>query len=129
MNDILLYVLILFIGKDMIVPMKKLFVYLKGYIKECILGPLFKLLEALFELFVPLVVASIIDRGIIAGDQSYAVKMCLLMVGLALVGLTCSITAQYFASDQPRKFGFPLLLPGFRNNIELQPHCIPQDRA
>lgn len=84
--------------KDLNDSLKKLFVYLKGYIKECILGPLFKLLEALFELFVPLVVASIIDRGITAGDQSYAIRMCLLLVVLALIGLTCSITAQYFAA-------------------------------
>lgn len=82
----------------MIIQLKKLLVYLRDYIKECILGPLFKLLEALFELFVPLVVASIIDRGIIAGDQGYVLKMCLLLVGLALIGLTCSITAQYFAA-------------------------------
>lgn len=84
--------------KDLNDSLKKLFVYLKGYIKECILGPLFKLLEALFELFVPLVVASIIDKGITAGDQSYVIRMCLLLVVLALIGLTCSITAQYFAA-------------------------------
>ena len=78
--------------------MKKLFIYLKGYIKECILGPLFKLLEALFELFVPLVVASVIDRGIGLNDQGYVLRMCLLLVALALIGLACSITAQYFAA-------------------------------
>lgn len=78
--------------------MKKLLVYLKDYIKESILGPLFKLLEALFELFVPLVIAAIIDTGIENGDTGYIVKMCLVLVLLGFVGLAFSITAQYFAA-------------------------------
>ena len=78
--------------------MKKLLVYLKEYKKETILGPLFKLLEASFELFVPLVVASIVDKGIANQDTSYIIKMCLVLILLALIGLTCSITAQYFAA-------------------------------
>ena len=78
--------------------MKKLFVYLKEYKKESVLGPLFKLLEACFELFVPLVVASMIDRGIAEGDVKQVVLMCLVLVGLGLVGLACSVTAQYFAA-------------------------------
>ena len=78
--------------------LKMLSVYLKKYLKECILGPLFKLLEALFELFVPLVVASVVDRGIVAGDPGHVTRMCLLLVALALIGLCCSITAQYFAA-------------------------------
>ncbi len=78
--------------------MKKLLVYMKGFIRECILGPLFKLLEALFELFVPLVIAAIIDNGIASGDKSYIIKMCLVLVGLGLAGLCFSITAQYFAA-------------------------------
>ena len=78
--------------------MKKLLVYLKEYKKETILGPLFKLLEASFELFVPLVVASIVDKGIANQDTSYIIKMCLLLILLALIGLACSITAQYFAA-------------------------------
>ncbi len=78
--------------------MKKLLVYLKDYKKECVLGPLFKLLEATFELIVPLVVAAIIDTGVAAGDKSYIMKMCLLLVLLAVIGLVCSITAQYFAA-------------------------------
>lgn len=78
--------------------MKKLLVYLKDYIKESILGPLFKLLEALFELFVPLVIAAIIDTGIENGDTSYIIKMCLVLVLLGFVGLAFSITAQYFAA-------------------------------
>lgn len=78
--------------------MKKLLVYLKDYKKESILGPLFKLLEASFELIVPLVMAAIIDTGVAAGDRPYILKMCLVLVFLAVVGLICSITAQYFAA-------------------------------
>lgn len=78
--------------------MKKLLIYLKDYRKESILGPLFKLLEASFELFVPLVVAAIIDTGIANQDKGYIGKMCLVLIALALIGLTCSITAQYFAA-------------------------------
>lgn len=78
--------------------MKKLLVYLKDYIKESILGPLFKLLEALFELFVPLVIAAIIDTGIENSNTGYIIKMCLVLVLLGFVGLAFSITAQYFAA-------------------------------
>ena len=78
--------------------MKKLLKYMKGYGKECALGPLFKLLEAAFELFIPLVVAQIVDVGIAEKDVSYIVKMCLIMVGLGIVGLISSVTAQYFAA-------------------------------
>ena len=78
--------------------MKKLLKYLKGYEKECVLGPLFKLLEATFELLVPLVVASIVDKGIRSGDQGYIVKMCAVMIGLGVVGLASSVTAQYFSA-------------------------------
>ena len=78
--------------------MKGLLVYLKDYKKESILGPLFKLLEASFELIVPLVVASMIDVGIANGDKSYVVKMCLIMAALGVTGLVSSVTAQYFAA-------------------------------
>lgn len=78
--------------------MKKLLAYLKGYEKESILGPLFKLLEASFELIVPLVVAAMIDRGIGQGNKGYAGRMTLLLIVLGLVGLVCSVTAQYFAA-------------------------------
>ena len=78
--------------------MRKLFVYLKDYRKESVLGPLFKLLEAGFELIVPLVVAAIIDRGIGHADKGYIIRMCLVLVALGLVGLGCSVTAQYFAA-------------------------------
>lgn len=78
--------------------MKKLLKYLKGYEKECVLGPLFKLLEATFELFVPLVVARIVDRGIAFGDQGYVVKMCLVLVALGVIGLVMAVSAQYFSA-------------------------------
>lgn len=78
--------------------MKKLFVYLKDYARECVLAPLFKMLEASFELFIPLVVASIIDGGILAGNQSHIIRMVLLMILLGLVGLASSVTAQFFAA-------------------------------
>ncbi len=78
--------------------MKKILQYLSGYGKECVLGPLFKLLEATFELFVPLVVAAIVDRGIGSGDTGYVVNMCLVLVALGIIGLACAVTAQYFAA-------------------------------
>ncbi len=78
--------------------MKKLFQYMKYYKKESILGPLFKLLEALFELFVPLVVAAIIDRGIADRDTGYILRMAAVLLALGIIGLVCSITAQFFAA-------------------------------
>ena len=78
--------------------MKKLLIYLRDYKKESILGPLFKLLEASFELIVPLVVASMIDVGITNNDRGYIIKMCLIMAALGLIGLVCAVTAQYFAA-------------------------------
>ena len=78
--------------------MKELLRYIKGYKKETILAPLFKLLEASFELFVPLVMAAIIDTGIGNKDGGFILKMCGILILLAIVGLTCSITAQYFAA-------------------------------
>ncbi len=78
--------------------MKSLFKYLKDYKKECILAPLFKMLEALFELFVPLVMASIIDTGIANSDNGYIIRMCLVMVALGIIGLVCAISAQFFAA-------------------------------
>lgn len=78
--------------------MKTLLAYLKGYKKESILAPLFKMLEASFELFVPLVMATIIDVGIANKDKPYIVKMCFVLIALGIIGLVCSITAQYFAA-------------------------------
>ena len=78
--------------------MKKLLVYMKTYVLESILGPLFKLLEATFELFVPLVMAAIIDTGIANGDRGYILRMCGVLVLLALVGLCCALFCQYSAA-------------------------------
>ncbi len=78
--------------------MFQLLKYLSDYKKESIFGPLFKLLEASFELLVPLVVAAIIDQGIANGDRGVTVKMCLLLLLLGVVGLISSVTAQYFAA-------------------------------
>ena len=78
--------------------MKRLLVYLKSYKKETVLAPLFKLLEAFFELLVPLVMASIIDHGIADRDFGYIGKMGLCLIGLAVIGLVSSITAQFFAA-------------------------------
>ena len=77
---------------------KKLLKYLKAYRKESILAPLFKLLEAFFELLVPLVVAGIIDRGIAEADQGYIFKMGGCLIGLAVIGLLAAVTAQFFAA-------------------------------
>ncbi len=78
--------------------MKKLLSYLKLYKKECVLGPLFKLLEASFELLIPLVVADIIDVGIPSGDNGYIIRRAIIMAALGLVGMLFSITAQYFSA-------------------------------
>ena len=78
--------------------MKKLLVHLKEYKVESILGPLFKLLEASFELMVPFVIKSIIDTGIANNDKEHIVKMCLILVLLGVVGLISAVTAQYFAA-------------------------------
>lgn len=78
--------------------MKRIWMYLKQYKKECVLAPLFKMLEATFELFVPLVVSGIIDNGIANGDKPYIIKMCMMLILLAIIGLVCAITAQYFSA-------------------------------
>jgi len=85
--------------------MKNLLIYLKNYKKECVLAPLFKMLEAIFELLVPLVMASVIDVGIAKGDISYIIKMCLIMVLLGIVGLISAVTAQYFSAKAAAGFG------------------------
>ena len=78
--------------------MKRLLSYIKGYIKESILGPLFKLFEATLELIVPIVIAYIIDNGIKTGDEGYVINMSLILLLLGAVGLAFSVTAQYFAA-------------------------------
>ena len=78
--------------------MRRLLVYLKDYKKETALAPLFKMLEATFELFVPLVMAAVIDRGIDSGNVPYVLRMGGVLVLLGVIGLACSITAQYFSA-------------------------------
>lgn len=78
--------------------MKQVYTYLKDYKKESVLAPLFKLLEAGFELAVPLVVASIVDNGIGKGDKTHIIVMFVVLIALGLVGLAASVTAQYFAA-------------------------------
>lgn len=92
--------------------MKKLLVYLKGYGRETVLAPLFKMLEASFELLIPLVVKRIVDVGIAGGDRGYVIQMCLVMIVLGIIGLTCSITAQYFAAKAAVGFA-----TGLRHNL------------
>ena len=89
--------------------LKKLLVYLQDFKKECVLGPLFKLLEASFELIVPLIVAAIIDRGIPGNDIPYILRMIAWLGILALVGLISAVTAQYFAARASIGFSAKLL--------------------
>lgn len=85
--------------------MRSLLIYLKDYKKETVLAPLFKMLEASFELLVPLVMAAVIDVGIARQDRPYIVKMCLVLIALGVIGLVCSITAQYFSAKAAAGFG------------------------
>ena len=95
--------------------MKKLLIYLKDYKKESILAPLFKMLEASFELFVPLVMAAIMDVGIAGQDMPYIWKMAGILLFLAVIGLTCSLTAQYFAAKAAVGFAAKLKHALFRH--------------
>lgn len=95
--------------------MRNMLRFLKGYEKESILAPLFKMLEACFELLVPLVVANIIDVGIKNGDLAYIGKQCGLMVLLAVVGMASSLTAQYFAAKAALGYGTALRRALFRH--------------
>ena len=95
--------------------MKKLLVYFKKYTLESIMGPLFKLLEASFELFVPLVMAAIIDKGIATQDTPYIFKMGGVLVGLALIGFICAVVAQFFAAKAAVGFAANLRTAIFDN--------------
>ncbi|MGN0684990.1 MAG: ABC transporter ATP-binding protein [Gemmiger sp.] len=95
--------------------MHKLLRYIRGYEKQALLAPLFKMLEACFELFVPLVVASIIDTGIKNADSVFIWQRCGLLVLLAVIGLTCSLTAQYFSAKAALGFGTALRKDLFRH--------------
>ena len=82
--------------------MNRMLGYLKGYERESVLAPLFKMLEATFDLFVPLVMADIVNVGIAAHDLHYILVRCGLLLLLAFIGLTCSLTAQYFSAKAAR---------------------------
>ncbi|MBO5620419.1 MAG: ABC transporter ATP-binding protein, partial [Butyrivibrio sp.] len=84
--------------------MRKLLKYLKHYKLESILGPLFKLLEASFELLVPLVIASMINVGIAGGNKRHIINMCLILLLLCVVGFICAVTAQFFAAKAASGF-------------------------
>ena len=88
--------------------MRKLLPYVKNYKRETIIAPLFKMLEATFELLIPIIMANIIDIGIREVNQGYIWQMCLLMIGLGVLGLLCSITAQYFSATGAAGFGTEL---------------------
>ena len=95
--------------------MGKLLHYLKAYTKESILGPLFKLLEASFELLIPIVMAHIIDEGINNRDMPYILQMGAIIIALGVIGLVCSITAQYFAAKAAVGFATALRYDLFRH--------------
>lgn len=99
--------------------MRRLLVYLKEYRLQCVLAPAFKMLEASFELIVPLVIASLIDNGIGLSDTAYIYKMVALLGLLAVVGLTVSITAQFFAAKAAIGFATKLRSELFRHLLEL----------
>lgn len=99
--------------------MKDLLRYLKEYKKECVLAPLFKMLEAIFELFVPLVVASIIDKGIGGGDRAYIIKCCGIMITLGIVGLISAVSAQYMAAKAAVGFSTGLRSDLFKHIMSL----------
>ena len=84
--------------------MKNLWKYFSSYKKECVLGPLFKLLEASFELFIPLLVKQIIDVGIPNGDTSFIIQRVLIMAALTFIGMVCSLTAQFFSAKAATGF-------------------------
>ncbi len=85
--------------------MKKLLRFLSGYKKECVIAPLFKMLEAIFELLVPLIVAQIIDVGVRQGDSGYVFRRSLVMILFGVIGLSCTLVAQYFAAKAAVGFG------------------------
>lgn len=95
--------------------MHKLVKYIKNYKKEAIIAPLFKMLEASFELLVPIIMANIIDIGIRNGDMPYIWKMCVIMIGLGVLGLICSLTAQYFSAKASAGFGTELRLDFYKH--------------
>ncbi len=104
--------------------MKRLFPYFKGYRKQLILGPVFKLAEAVLELFVPLIMASIIDQGIANGDIPFIIQNGVLLLALGAVGLGCALTCQYYASECAHGFARSLRRDLYRHVFSLsQAQC------
>lgn len=99
--------------------MKGILRYLRDYKKESVLAPLFKMLEACFELLIPIVMAHIIDTGIKNQDMGYVLKMCIVMVALGIIGLVCSLTAQYFSAKAATGFGTAVRSDLFRHITKL----------
>mgnify|MGYP002545149025 CR=1 FL=1 len=99
--------------------MKGILRYLRDYKKESVLAPLFKMLEACFELLIPIVMAHIIDTGIKNQDMGYVLRMCLVMIALGIIGLSCSLTAQYFSAKAATGFGTALRSDLFRHITSL----------
>ena len=99
--------------------MKTLLKYFHNYKIECVLGPLFKLLEASFELFIPLLVKRLIDTGIATGDKDYIIRTVVIMVVLGAVGLTCSLIAQYFSAKAAVGFSTDVKKDVFSHLMEL----------
>ena len=100
--------------------MKKLLKYMKEYKARCILAPTFKMLEAASELFVPLVVADIIDKGIAFSDKSYIVSICFLLIILAVLGLSFTVAAQYFSATAAVGFTANIKKALFRHIASLE---------
>lgn len=99
--------------------MKRLLIFLKDYKKECVLAPLFKMLEASFELFVPLVIAYLIDKGIVAGQKGVILKAFVLLIALGLIGLIASVTAQFFSAKAAVGFATGLRHALFKKLLSL----------
>ena len=93
--------------------MKNLIKYLKPYMKESILSPFFKLLEVVFDLMVPVVVAKMIDTGVAQQDYTFIFRCAAILLAMALLGLLCSVTAQYFAARASAGFGASLISRNF----------------
>lgn len=99
--------------------MKQLLKYLKNYKIQCILAPLFKMLEATFELFIPIVVASLVDKGVILNDRKHIYSCCLIMISLGVIGLICSCTAQFFSAYAATGFSAELRQDLFKHLMSL----------
>ena len=102
---------------------KQVLQYFKNYKWKAILAPLFKMLEAAFELLVPLVMAAIIDNGIAGNDKPYIYKMAFVMVGLGVIGLGCSITAQYFSAKTAMGIGKEIRYDLFKHTRSTPMSC------